>query len=108
VAAGVGEVSAPGGGGSDVKIKVLGMGCPRCKVLYAEVAKAVKASSVDAQLEKVETIEGILAYRVMATPALVVDGEVKCVGRVPPLKEIVAWIATAAAGPRAGADRSHL
>jgi small redox-active disulfide protein 2 len=87
-----------------VKIQVLGMGCPRCKVLYAEAAKATTASGVAAELETVETLEGILAYRVMATPALVVDGDVKCVGRVPPLKEIVAWIAAAAAGPQAGSE----
>jgi len=89
-----------------VRIQVLGMGCPRCKVLYAEAAKAITASGVDAVLEKVETLEGILAYGVMATPALVVDGDVKSVGRVPPLKEIVAWIATAAA-PRASAGGGH-
>ena len=82
------------------------MGCPRCKVLYAEAAKAIAASGVAAELEKVETLEGILAYRVMATPALVVDGDVKCVGRVPPVREIVAWIAAAAAGTSADADRS--
>ena len=89
-----------------MRIQVLGMGCPRCKVLYAEAVKAVKASGIDAQLEKVESLEGILAYRVMATPALVVDGDVKCVGRVPPLKEIVAWIAAGAAGPQAGSEGS--
>ena len=89
-----------------MKIQVLGMGCPRCKVLYAEAAKAVKASGVDGELQKVETIEGIMAYRVMATPALVVDGEVKCVGRVPPFKEIVAWLASAAA-TRAGTGGSR-
>ena len=84
------------------------MGCPRCKVLYAEAAKAIAASGVAAELEKVETLEGILAYRVMATPALVVDGDVKCVGRVPPVREIVAWIAAAAAaGTSADADRSR-
>ena len=89
-----------------MKIQVLGMGCPRCKVLYAEAAKAITASGATAELEKVETLEGILAYGVMATPALVVDGDVKSVGRVPPVKEIVAWIATAAAGPHAAAERS--
>ena len=82
------------------------MGCPRCKVLYAEAAKAITASGVAAELEKVETLEGILAYGVMATPALVVGDEVKSVDRVPPVKEIVAWIATAAAGPHAAAERS--
>ena len=89
-----------------MRIKVLGLGCPRCKVLYAEAAKAVKAAGVDVVLEKVETLEGILAYGVMATPALVVGDEVKSVDRVPPVKEIVAWIATAAAGPHAAAERS--
>jgi len=90
-----------------VKIQVLGMGCPRCKVLYAEAAKAITTSGVAVELEKVETLEGILAYRVMATPALVVDGELKCVGRVPPVREIVAWIAAAAAGPHASAGGGH-
>ena len=90
-----------------MKIQVLGMGCPRCKVLYAEAAKAIAASGVAVELEKVETLEGILAYGVMATPALVVDGALKCVGRVPPVKEMVAWIAAAVAGPHASAGGSH-
>jgi small redox-active disulfide protein 2 len=89
-----------------MKIRVVGMGCPRCKVRYAEAAKAIKASDVNAEMEKVETVEGIMAYGVMGMPALVVGNEVKCVGRVPSVKEIVAWI-TAAAGPRATTGGSH-
>lgn len=90
-----------------MKIQVLGMGCPRCKVLFAEAAKAVKASGIQAELEKVETLEDILASGVMATPALVIDGDLKCVGRVPPAADILRWITAAAAGAGADAGRGQ-
>ncbi len=80
-----------------MKIQVLGTGCARCKKLYAEAETAMASSSMPAQLEKVEKIEEIIKFGVMATPALVVDGEVKSAGRIPPASEIVSWIVTAAA-----------
>ncbi len=73
-------------------IRILGTGCPKCKKLYAEAAQAIALSGVAAALEKVEKIEDILDYGVMMTPALVIDGEVKSSGRIPPVAEIVAWI----------------
>ena len=80
-----------------MKIKVLGTGCPKCKKLYAEAEKAISSSGVKAELEKVERIEEIIKYGVMATPGLVIDEEVKASGRVPQGSEIISWIATAAA-----------
>jgi small redox-active disulfide protein 2 len=80
-----------------MKIKVLGTGCAKCKLLYAEAQKAVAASGVGAELEKVEKIDEIMKYGVMVTPALVVDEQVKASGRIPPAPEIVSWIMTAAA-----------
>jgi small redox-active disulfide protein 2 len=80
-----------------MKIKVLGTGCPKCKKLYAEAEKAIAASGVAAQIEKVEKIDEIMKYGVMMTPALVIDKEVKSSGRIPTSSEIVSWIATAAA-----------
>jgi small redox-active disulfide protein 2 len=80
-----------------MKVKVLGPGCARCKQLYLEAEKAVAASGVEAELEKVETLDEIMSYGVMMTPALVVDGEVKCAGRVARPAEIATWLATAAA-----------
>ncbi len=80
-----------------MKIKVLGPGCAKCKELYAQAAKAVAALGVPAEIEKVEKMDEIITYGVMATPALVVDAEVKCAGRIPTTAEIVSWIATAAA-----------
>ncbi len=80
-----------------MKIKVLGIGCARCKTLYAAAEKAIAASGVAADLEKVENIEDIMKYGVMMTPALVIDEEVKSCGRIPPTPEIASWIITAAA-----------
>lgn len=80
-----------------MKIKILGTGCPKCKKLYAEVEKAVASSGVAAEIEKVETIDDIMKYGVMMTPALVIDDEVKASGRVARAAEIASWITMAAA-----------
>lgn len=80
-----------------MKVKVLGTGCPKCKKLFAEAEKAVAASGVAAELEKVEKIDDIMKYGVMTTPALVIDEEVKASGRIPASAEIVPWLTTAAA-----------
>ena len=80
-----------------MKIQVLGTGCAKCKKLYAEAEKAVATSGIPAALEKVEKIEEIMKYSVMATPALVIDGQVKSSGRIPQSSEIASWIAAAAA-----------
>jgi small redox-active disulfide protein 2 len=75
-----------------MKIKVLGTGCPKCKKLFAEAEKAIASSGVKADLEKVEKIEEIIRYGIMATPGLVIDEVVKASGRIPPSNEIVSWI----------------
>ena len=79
-----------------VEVKVLGTGCAKCGKLYAETEKAVTGSGVDAHIEKVEKIDDIMAYGVMMTPALVVDGQVKSSGKIPKVEQIVSWLTTAA------------
>jgi small redox-active disulfide protein 2 len=69
-------------------IKVLGPGCPRCAKLYYNVQDAVRESGVSANVEKVTDILAITGFGVARTPALVIDGEVKCVGQVPSVEEI--------------------
>ncbi|MCE9614750.1 MAG: thioredoxin family protein [Lentisphaerae bacterium] len=64
------------------KIQILGTGCPKCKALTASAEAAVKALGLDATIEKVEKITDIMKFGVMGTPALVVDGQVKSVGKV--------------------------
>jgi len=80
----------------NIEIKVLGTGCPNCKRLYDEAAKAVNQLGVAVALVKVEDIQDIMTYRVMATPALVINGAVKSAGRIPCSEEISAWIAAVA------------
>ena len=65
-----------------MKIQVLGPGCAKCKQLTANAQKAVAEMGVDATVEKVEDVQEIVKYRVLSTPALVVDGTVKSLGRV--------------------------
>jgi small redox-active disulfide protein 2 len=79
-----------------MKIKVLGPGCAKCRKLYAEAEKAIASSGVKAELEKVEKIEDIIRYGVMATPALVLNDKIKASGRIPRSSEILTWITTAA------------
>ena len=64
------------------KIQILGTGCPKCKLLFANAEAAVKSAGIEARVEKVEKIADIVKFGVMSTPALVVDGSVKSAGRV--------------------------
>ncbi|MCX6833309.1 MAG: thioredoxin family protein [candidate division Zixibacteria bacterium] len=71
-----------------MKIEVLGTGCSRCKQLHENTMQAVIAADVEADVSKVEDITEIMRYGVMSTPALVIDGVVKTVGKVPSVDEI--------------------
>ena len=65
-----------------MKVQILGTGCPKCKMLFANAEAAVKAAGIDATVEKVEKITDIMAFGVMTTPALAVNGKVKSAGKV--------------------------
>ena len=82
------------------KLQILGTGCAKCKKLYAEAEKAIAVSGTSTTLQKVEQIDEIMKYGVMVTPALVIDEEVKCAGRIPSTSEIVAWLSSAGPGEK--------
>ena len=69
-------------------VQVLGPGCPNCEKLKQNAEDAVQQSGVEATVEKISDINEITSFGVMMTPALVVDGDVKIVGRVPSADEI--------------------
>jgi len=69
-------------------VKILGTGCPKCTKLAQLTEQAAGELELDYQLEKVTDLNAIMSHGVMMTPALVVDGVVKCVGKVPSLDEI--------------------
>jgi small redox-active disulfide protein 2 len=74
-------------------IKVLGPGCPKCQQTEKIVKEVVQEVGVTATVEKVTDIMEIAGYSVFGTPAVVVDGEVKCVGKIPKPEEVKSWIA---------------
>ena len=71
-----------------MNIKVLGTGCAKCKKVEEVVKKAVEEMGIEARIEKVEEISKIMEYGVMKTPAVVVNEDVKIVGKVPTIEEI--------------------
>jgi len=75
-----------------MKIEILGTGCAKCKTLYDNVKKAVEESGKEADVVKVEEIPKIMAYGVMSTPALVVDGKVKFSGKLASVAEIMGML----------------
>ena len=70
------------------KIQILGTGCPKCKKLTENAEAAAKELGIEFEIEKVTNINDIMKFGVMMTPALVVDGELKAVGKVPSPDEI--------------------
>ena len=75
-----------------MEIKVLGPGCPKCEQTEKVVKEAIKESGVNASVEKIKDIMEIAKQGVFMTPAVVVDGEVKSVGKVPSKEDIKRWI----------------
>jgi len=70
------------------KLQVLGTGCPSCNRLAELATLAATELNLEFEMEKVSQIDRILAFDVLTTPALVVDGEVRVVGRVPSFNEL--------------------
>ncbi|MBL0712891.1 MAG: TM0996/MTH895 family glutaredoxin-like protein [Desulfosarcina sp.] len=75
-----------------MEIKVLGPGCPKCQQTMVQVEKAIVETGVKAAVEKVTDILEIAEFGVFGTPAVVVNGEVKSVGKIPKVDEIKDWI----------------
>lgn len=71
-----------------MKIEVLGTGCANCKQLEKDVFNALVELDIAADVSKVEDIKKIMSYKVMSTPALVINGEVKIAGRLPRKEEL--------------------
>jgi len=71
-----------------MKIQILGIGCPKCKQTEANAIEAIKNLGFDAEIEKITDLNKITDFGIMATPGLVVDGDVKFSGKIPKVSEI--------------------
>jgi len=73
-------------------VKILGPGCQKCKEVEKVLTEALMEAGVTASIEKISDFNQIAKYGVFATPAMVVDGQVKCVGKVPSKAEVLVWL----------------
>jgi small redox-active disulfide protein 2 len=76
-------------------IKVLGTGCANCKATIALIDQIAQAKGVAVKLEKVEELRDIMAYGVMSTPGVVINGKVVHAGGIPSRDKIEHWLAAA-------------
>lgn len=75
-----------------ITVKVLGMGCPKCKRLEELARQAVAEAGIQAEIIKVQDIDEIMKYPIASTPGLVINEKVVSYGRLPRKEEIVAWL----------------
>jgi small redox-active disulfide protein 2 len=75
-----------------MEIKILGSGCSKCQSTEKNVKEALAESGLDVQVDKVTDVMEIARYGVFITPAVIIDGKVKSVGKIPDTEEIKIWI----------------
>ena len=73
-------------------IEILGSGCAKCEMLAKHAEQAAQELGLDFAVIKVKDPAAIARRGVMQTPALVVDGAVKCYGRIPKDEELLKWL----------------
>jgi len=74
-----------------MNIKILGPGCQKCHQTEKIVEEAVSEAGVEAFVEKVTDVLEIAGYGVFGTPAVIIDGEVKSVGKIPSKEDVKSW-----------------
>jgi small redox-active disulfide protein 2 len=75
-----------------MEIKILGPGCPKCDQVKNLVMEAIKETGAEARVEKITDAMKIASYGVFGTPAIVIDGQVKSVGKIPTKDQVKEWL----------------
>lgn len=75
-----------------VSIKILGVGCPKCRNLEVKVKEIIEKNNIQAEVEKIDDIVKIMHYGIMMTPGFVVNEKVKSSGIIPKDEQILSWL----------------
>lgn len=76
-----------------MEIKICGPGCSKCEQAEKTVQEVIAEAGLEACIEKISDFAEMAKLGVLSTPAVIIDDQVKCVGRAPSKKEIFSWIA---------------
>ncbi|MCX7973592.1 MAG: thioredoxin family protein [Candidatus Aminicenantes bacterium] len=83
-----------------IEIRILGPGCPRCHEVEKRTLNALAELNLTADVQKITDLKKIAEFKIFSTPALIINGQVVCSGRIPSMEEIKHWLRSAA-GPLA-------
>lgn len=75
-----------------LNVTILGSGCANCKKLEAVAREAASAANLQAEFIKVTDMQQIMAYDLLSTPGLVINGKLVCSGRIPTQAEVQKWM----------------
>lgn len=75
-----------------MRIKILGSGCAKCNKLYDKVKEIAQTNNIDAEIIKETDIQEIMKYKVMMTPAVVINEKVMSYGVIPKDEQILQWL----------------
>ena len=75
-----------------MEIKVCGPGCANCTKAEKIVKEAAAEAGIEARVYKITDFAEMAKLGVLSTPAVVVNGVIKCVGKVPSKREVVSWL----------------
>lgn len=75
-----------------LNIKILGIGCPKCRKLEEKVKEIISANNLTAEVEKVTNVNEMMKYGIMMTPGLVVNEKLKSNGSIPKDELVLNWI----------------
>ena len=75
-----------------MEIRILGAGCGRCDEVEKRTIDVLVEMNFATDVQKITDLKKIAEYKVLVTPALVINGKVKCAGKIPAKSEIKKWI----------------
>jgi len=75
-----------------MKVKILGSGCSKCKMLEQRVRRLDEAHQLHLEIEKVTDLEEIMQYGILMTPGLIIDGILKSYGNIPTDEQLLQWL----------------
>ncbi len=73
-------------------VKILGVGCSKCRTLEAKVRDLISKNNFQAEVIKVEDIQEMMGYGIMMTPGLVINEKLKCSGIIPKEDQLLKWL----------------